>query len=97
MIMMGTGLTAKYATTHVQQGFGTTMQVPTDVGPMIPHIGPPSQTLPIDIAFSSSKSYFGPTSTETQNERIAAALAGHMNPNLDCGLPIPTPTVWSLP
>ncbi|HOS97503.1 MAG TPA: hypothetical protein PLR71_06170 [Deltaproteobacteria bacterium] len=91
-IMAGTGLTSKMATTHNQQGFGLTMQVPTDVGPMIPHMGPPSQTLPIDIAFSSSKSYFGPTSTESQNERIAAALAGHLNPNLDCGLPIPTPT-----
>lgn len=91
-IMAGTGLTSKMATTHNQQGLGLTMQVPTDVGPMIPHMGPPSQTLPVDIAFSSSKSYFGPASTESQNERIAAALAGHMNPNLDCGIPVPTPT-----
>lgn len=92
-VMAGiTMLTAKFSTTHVQQGFGITMQAPTDVGPLIPHAGPPSTTLPIDMAFSSSKAYFGPANTMSGNERIAAALLGHTNPNLDCGTPIPTPT-----
>jgi hypothetical protein len=68
------------------------MKVPTDVGPMIPHVGAPSVTLPIEMIFSASKSYFGPASTETQGERIGAAVLGLVNLNLDCGLPCPTPT-----
>ncbi|HOM29962.1 MAG TPA: hypothetical protein PLS81_10965 [Deltaproteobacteria bacterium] len=95
-VMVGTGLTSRYATTHTQQGLGFTMQAPTDVGPGIPHVGPPSQTLPLDIAFSSSKSYFGPANIQSNGERIAAALLGNTNPNLDCGTPVPTPTGLAL-
>jgi hypothetical protein len=69
----------------------------TDIGPVIPHLGAPSVPLPIEIAFSASKSHFGPRSyvekdNKGENNHIAAALLEHLNPNLNCGTPFPTPT-----
>ncbi len=100
MLLRGTVgwfLTAKYCPTHHSAGWGVTMARGTDIGPLIPHIGPPSITLPIEVAFSASKSHFGPRNyVEKDNydnkAHIAAALGGFVNPNLNCGTPCPTPT-----
>ncbi|MCK7512038.1 MAG: hypothetical protein MZV70_53655 [Desulfobacterales bacterium] len=90
--MFGIGIKASTAATHVQQGFGLTMQGAHRCGHHDPARGAPSVTLPIDMAFSASKSYFGPASTECQGQRIGAALLQTVNLNLDCGIPRPTPT-----
>ena len=82
----------KMAKSHVSQGWGFTMLQDTDIGTMIPHIGPPSLLLPLDILFSASKSYFFTTQYKAEGANIAVALAIIVNPNLNCGTPIPTPT-----
>ncbi len=100
MLLHGTAgwfLTTRYCPTHHSAGLGVTMARGTDIGPLIPHIGPPSITLPIEVAFSASKSHFGPRNyVEKDNtggkNHIAAALGGFINPNLNCGTPCPTPT-----
>jgi hypothetical protein len=82
-------------------GFSFTMLRGTDIGPMIPHIGPPSTTLPIEIMLSGSKSHFGPTAHVIGDQYggsgpIGAALLVTVNPNLNCGVPVPTPTGFVL-
>lgn len=89
--LLGLGITASYAPTHQSQGMGMTMQVGTDIGPMIPHIGTPSNLLPIEIPLSSSISYFGPGNYMAGGQPLAAALLGMTNPNLNCGTPVPLP------
>jgi len=89
--MMGIGVTAMYAPTHMSQGMGMTMNVGTDIGPMIAHIGTPSNTMPIEMPLSSSKSYFGPSNVLAGGKPIAAGLLGNTNMNLNCGTPIPVP------
>lgn len=89
MLMMGTGFTAKMAPSHNTMGWGITMLKGTDIGPLIPHIGPPSLLTPLDILFSASKSYFGPAAIKAEGTPIAAALLVVVNPNLNCGTPLP--------
>lgn len=82
----------KVAWSHSSQGWGYSMKQGTDIGPLIPHIGPPSLLIPIEIIFSSSKSYFFTSQYKAEGENICVALAILVNPNLDCGTPMPTPT-----
>jgi hypothetical protein len=89
--MFGTGVTASYAPSHLSQGAGMSMTITTDIGPAIPHIGPPSTTLPLVMLFSSSKSYFGPAATQAEGKPIAVALLIQVNPNLNCSEPVPLP------
>lgn len=89
--LLGLGITALYAPTHMSQGMGMTMNMGTDIGPMIPHVGAPSNLLPIEIPLSSSKSYFGPSNHLAGGKPIAAGLLGNTNPNLNCGTPVPVP------
>ncbi len=72
--------------------WGLTVHQGTDIGPLIPHFGPPSITLPLELLFSSSKSHFGTPRYQSQGKPIAVSLLWHVNPNLNCGIPIPTPT-----
>jgi hypothetical protein len=89
--MLGIAVTASYAASHQSQGLGMTMQMGTDIGPMIPHMGAPSNLLAIEIPLSSSKSYFGPSNDLAEGKPIAAALLVNVNPNLNCGTPVPLP------
>jgi hypothetical protein len=98
---VGWFLTVRYCPTHYSAGWGYTMARGTDIGPLIPHVGPPSTTLMIEIVFSASKSHFGPRSYVEKdntgaNNHVAAALGGFVNPNLNCGTPCPTPTGFVL-
>ncbi|MDC0723587.1 hypothetical protein [Nannocystis bainbridge] len=63
---------------------GMTMQRGTDIGPGIPHIGPASKLTPIDVLFSSSISYFGPSTYAAEAMPVAAALAMGININANC-------------
>jgi hypothetical protein len=97
LFLFGSGLTCKYAPTSLTHGFSYTMLRGTDIGPLIPHIGPPSITLPIEMVLSGSKSHFGPSAHVLGDQwggsgPIAAALLMCVNPNLNCGMPMPTPT-----
>ncbi|HEY2730999.1 MAG TPA: hypothetical protein VGK52_13740 [Polyangia bacterium] len=63
---------------------------------MIPHSGPPSQTLPIELVTSGSKSHFGVTKWKVKDQTgapgcVAVGLLGLTNLNLNCGTPAPTP------
>lgn len=82
----------KMATSHSSQGLGYTMLQDTDIGMMIPHLGPPSLLTPLDILFSASKSYFFTSQYQAEGANVAVALAIIVNPNLNCGTPMPTPT-----
>lgn len=63
---------------------GMTMQRGTDIGPGIPHIGPPSKLTPIDILLSSSVSYFGPSAYTCEGQSVAAALMMVVGLNANC-------------
>lgn len=96
-MMMGTGITSKFTTTIFVDGMVPAMCKGTDIGPLIPHIGPPSTTLIIEILTSGSKSYFGPSYYQLKDQTgspgtPAVALLMSVNPNLNCGYPLPTPT-----
>lgn len=90
-LLFGFGVVASYAKTHHSMGWGFTMQKGTDIGFLIPHFGPPSLLTPLDVIFSASKSYFGPAAIQAEGKPIAAALLIVVNPNLNCGTPIPVP------
>lgn len=92
-VMNGTGMfgTALLAPTTMTI-FGCEMQVGTDAGTMMPHVGPPSTLLPIDIFASASKCHFGSSQYMVEGKPAAVALVGFWNPNLNCGTPAPTPT-----
>lgn len=77
---------------HMTDGFAITMEQGTDIGSLIPHLGVPSITLPVEMAFSYSKSYFGSARYLAENKIMACALLVSVNPNLNCGTPLPTPT-----
>src|SRR5262249_18287707 len=72
--------------------YGATVAKGTDIGSGIPHIGPPSVTLPLEIAFSSSKSHFASVKYKADVGPPALAVALFLNINLNCGTPMPTPT-----
>jgi hypothetical protein len=96
MVMMGTGITSKYTTDTFADGLTPVMCKGTDIGPLIPHIGPPSTTLPIEILTSGSKSHFGPSYYTVKDQtgadnHPAVALLMSVNPNLNCGTPMPLP------
>jgi hypothetical protein len=90
--MCGWNITAQIADDHLSDHWGLTMLKVTDIGPMIAHIGTPSVLLAIEYPLSSSKSYFGSSRYVSRGKPIAAALFWHLNPNLNCGFPVPTPT-----
>jgi len=87
-----TGFMSTYASDFYSHYHGLTMLKVTDIGAFIPHIGPPSQMILLDILLSSSKSYFGSSRFKSKNKPIAVSLAFVVNPNLNCGTPVPTPT-----
>jgi hypothetical protein len=63
---------------------------------LIPHIGPPRITILLEILLSGSESHFGPISAQVSDQygaagNPAAALGIIVNPNLNCGFPLPTP------
>jgi hypothetical protein len=64
----------------------------TDIGPLIPHVGPPSNLIPLEMVFSSSKSHFSTSRYSVAGEKVAVSLVSVINPNLNCGTPVPTPT-----
>ena len=74
--------------------YGVSVEKTTDIGSGIPHI-PMAMViveLPMIIAFSASKSHFGSSTYFVTDKTPALALAVFANPNLNCGLPCPTPT-----
>jgi hypothetical protein len=81
---------------HITDGYAITMEQGTDIGSLIPHIGVPSVILPLELAFSYSKSYFGASRYLAENKVMACALLVSVNPNLNCGTPLPTPTGFVL-
>jgi len=89
--LFGFSVVSSYATSHQTMGWGYTMLRGTDIGFLIPHFGPPSLLTPLDMIFSSSKSYFGPSAYQAEGKPIAAALFVIANPNLNCGTPLPLP------
>jgi hypothetical protein len=91
-VMSGLYITSQYASDALSHYTGQTMLKVTDIGPMIPHLGPPSTLLAIEMPLSSSKSYFGSSRYVSKGKPVAAALLWHLNPNLNCGYPMPTPT-----
>jgi len=73
--------------------YGVTVEKGTDIGALIPHFpGVPSASLPLEIVFSSSKSYFGSSKYLEEDKTICLDLLMSTNPNLNCGYPCPTPT-----
>ena len=80
--MLGTSLTATYAKDYYSHSWGLTMLKPTDIGPMIPHIGPPSLLTPLEIVTSWSKSYFGSSRCKSAGTPVAVALLFIENLNL---------------
>lgn len=91
-VMWGLSVVASYAKDVSSNYHGLTMLKVTDIGPMIPHVGPPSVLMALEIPLSSSKSYFGSSRYVSQGKPIAVALLLALNPNLNCGTPLPTPT-----
>jgi hypothetical protein len=96
-VMYGTGVTCRYTKTMFTSEWAPAMVRGTDIGPLIPHIGPPSITILLEILLSGSKSHFGPIGTQVSDQygaagNPAAALGIVINPNLNCGFPLPTPT-----
>ena len=91
-VMSGTFVTSKMTSTTFTDFFGLTMLSGTDIGPLLPHMGPPSLTLPFDLIGSSSKSHFSVAKVQADKSPIVVSLLFVVNPNLNCGMPIPTPT-----
>lgn len=85
-------LTSKMTTTTFTEYFGATMLQGTDVGPFVPHMGPPSLLLPFDLLGSASKSYFAVAKVEAEGKPVVASLLITVDVNLNCGSPFPTPT-----
>ena len=90
--MQGTTITASMANDVLSNYWGYTMLKVTDIGPMIPHIGTPSNLLLIEIPLSASKSYWGSSRYVSKGKPVAASLLFVINPNLNCGTPLPTPS-----
>lgn len=77
---------------HMTDGFCITMEKGTDIGSFIPHVGPPSLTLGVEMLVSASKSHFGASQYKAEGKVMGCALLFFVNPNLNCGTPAPTPT-----
>lgn len=97
MIGMVPGLTSRFCPSVYTDGHAYSMVRGTDIGPMIPHVGPPSATLMVEMLASGSKSHFGASSVQVKDQfgstgNVACALFFLVNPNLNCGTPAPTPT-----
>lgn len=91
-MMSGLLVTSQYTKTTFTEYFGLTMLQGTDIGPGLPHMGPPTLTLPFDLLGASSKAYFAVSAVQAENKPVVAALLFVMDLNLNCGTPIPTPT-----
>ena len=97
-LMSGVGptLTSKLSPSTFADGMAAIMVRGTDIGPMIPHGGPPSMTLAAELLTSGSKSHFGVTSLKVKDQTgaegcVAVGLLGMSNMNLNCGTPAPLP------
>ncbi|WAS94541.1 hypothetical protein [Nannocystis punicea] len=75
-----------------QTFYGLTVQRGSDIGPGIPHIGPPSILTPLDVLFSSSVSYFGASAYTHEGQPCAAALLVAVGLNANCQEPVSLPT-----
>jgi len=89
-------LTTRFTTTSFTDGLAPAMLRGTDIGMMIPHVGAPSITLPLEMLLSGSKSHFGASKTIVRDQfgatgPVAIAMLGFTNLNLNCGYPLPTP------
>ena len=89
-------VTSKATTNVFADSLSAMMIRGTDIGPMIPHMGPPSTTLPIEMVTSGSKSHFGVTKWKVKDQTgsegcVAVGVLGLTNLNLNCGTPAPTP------
>lgn len=91
MPMCGTFLTAEMSPTALTLS-QQTMKRGTDIGPLIPHIGPPSLLTPLDILMSGSASYFGPASVCVEGTPVAAAVLFVIGINQNCNFIGPLPT-----
>lgn len=91
-VMGGTMVTSKMTSTTFTEFFGLTMLSGTDIGPLLPHMGPPSLTLPFELIGASSKSHFTVANVQADGSPIVVGLLFVMNPNLNCGTPVPSPT-----
>lgn len=87
-VLLGWGF-GSIAATHNTHGAAWCMKRNTDIGPLIPHIGPPSLLTPLDMIFSASVSYFASSRYKVEGEPAACALLFNFNPNLNCGSPFP--------
>jgi hypothetical protein len=88
--------TSKMTTSAFADSMSPMMVRGTDIGPLIPHVGPPSLTLPIEMITSGSKSHFGVTKWKVKDQTgaegcVAVGVLGLTNLNLNCGTPAPTP------
>lgn len=90
-VLNGLGFQCAKADDHLSCNWGLSMLKGTDIGTMIPHVGPPSLTLPIEMLASASKSHFGTSRYKSKGTPVAAALLVVVNPNLNCGTPVPAP------
>lgn len=66
----------------------------SDIGMLIPHLGPMSAVIVIEVLLSGSKCYFGPSNVLVRDQHggvqnPAAAVLGKVNVNLNCGFPVP--------
>jgi hypothetical protein len=96
MTLHGFGLTCKEDREHFTDYLGFTMLKGTDIGPLIPHFGPLSLLTPLDYVFSYSKSHFSTSRYQDHDQPIAVSLCWLVNPNLNCGTPIPSFTGFAV-
>jgi hypothetical protein len=75
-----------------QTFYGLTVQRGSDIGPGIPHIGPPSILTPLDVLCSSSVSYFGASAYTHEGQPCAAALLVAVGLNTNCHASTSLPT-----
>lgn len=75
--------TQKPATGKVEAMGFTVMQQGTDIGNLIPHVCA-NYLLPLIIAFSASKSFFGVASVQAAGSPVAVALLIVANLNMNC-------------
>ncbi len=90
-------LTKLYTTDTFADSTQPAMCKGSDIGMLIPHIGTFSVVMAIEMLFSGSKCYFGPSAVQVTDNtgapnNPAVAILVHVNLNLNCGTPFPTPT-----